>query len=387
MTMTMTPLRASALFASVVLLLPAAHLDRTPSTTAPAPPPPIENPFDAVPLEILRQGDAIRPSRGLGVDAASTFPSSSASAKQDDPTSTSSRSGARAGGDPGRLPFLLEIRDIVVPYPIFAISALPDELIEIRVAEAQGVGSTGSFLLRTEGGFHEAASPGRWHWKAPSEPGVYALRVESSLDDTAVHLNVMVLHPFDPVSQRSLNGYRIGRYRSGAGRSVPPEGFIEAGAEFRDLLVSPNFTLEQFLCKQAGDPPYLALSEPLVLKLEAILEEVRASGIAAETLTVMSGFRTPSYNEAIGNTTTASRHLWGDAADIFIDTTGDGRMDDLNGDGRVDTEDAMILREIVERVEARGEPHVQPGGLSLYRANAVRGPFLHVDARGGRARW
>lgn len=382
----MTPLRASALFASVVFFLPA-HLDHTPPTAAPAPPPPVENPFDAVPLEILRQADGIRPSRDRAVGAASTIPSSSSTAKRDDPASTSFRSEARAGGDPGRLPFLLEIRDIVVPYPIFAISALPDELIEIRVAEAQGVGSAGSFLLRTEWGFHEAASPGRWLWKAPSEPGVHAVRVESPLDGAAVHLNVMVLHPFDPVSQRSLNGYRIGRYRSGTGRSVPPEGFIEAGADYRDLLVSPHFTLGQFLCKQAGDPPYLALSEPLVLKLEAILEEVRASGIAAETLTVMSGFRTPSYNEAIGNTTTASRHLWGDAADIFVDTTGDGRMDDLDGDGRVDTEDAMVLRRIVERVEERGEPHVQPGGLALYRANAVRGPFLHVDARGVRARW
>ena len=42
----------------------------------------------------------------------------------------------------------------------------------------------------------------------------------------------------------------------------------------------------------------------------------------------MSGFRTPQYNKGGGNTggrAGLSRHMYGDAADIFIDSNGDGR--------------------------------------------------------------
>lgn len=52
--------------------------------------------------------------------------------------------------------------------------------------------------------------------------------------------------------------------------------------------------------------------------LEFILEKVNAQGYRWETFCVMSGYRTPYYNKAIGNVR-YSRHLWGDAADIFID--------------------------------------------------------------------
>ena len=47
----------------------------------------------------------------------------------------------------------------------------------------------------------------------------------------------------------------------------------------------------------------------------------------------MSGYRTPFYNRSIGNQTRFSRHVYGDAADIYADDDGDGKMDDLDGDG------------------------------------------------------
>ena len=55
---------------------------------------------------------------------------------------------------------------------------------------------------------------------------------------------------------------------------------------------------------------------------------------------VMSGFRTPRYNHSGGNTAgraNLSRHMYGDAADVFVDNDRNGSMDDINGDGRVDT--------------------------------------------------
>jgi len=99
-----------------------------------------------------------------------------------------------------------------------------------------------------------------------------------------------------------------------------------------------------------------------------------------------AGFRTPAYNRAIGNATVYSRHLWGDAADIFVDRDGDGEMDDPNGDGRSSVADARALSALVERVEA-GDAALRPGGMGVYRRNATHGPFVHVDARGYRARW
>lgn len=60
-------------------------------------------------------------------------------------------------------------------------------------------------------------------------------------------------------------------------------------------------------------------------------------------------------------------------------------MDDLNGDGRVDIGDAEWLGVIVEQVDAAHSEWA--GGLSVYKANAHHGPFVHVDVRGSPVRW
>lgn len=242
--------------------------------------------------------------------------------------------------------------------------------------------------LLDRSGVVDPVAPGRWHWKAPDDAGVVPLRLDAP--QGRVDLNVLVMVSAGEVENGVLNGYRIGRYVQdpATGNPVyqPPVGFAEVRPEDEDILVSPHFTLGQFLCKEPGDPRYLVLSKPLVVKLEAILAAVNRAGHRTPTLQVMSGFRTPAYNRAIGNTTDLSRHLWGDAADIFIDTTGNGMMDDLNGDGRVNDEDARVLLRIVDAVE-RVDASVRQGGISLYPTVPGRGPFVHVDARGTPARW
>jgi hypothetical protein len=80
-----------------------------------------------------------------------------------------------------------------------------------------------------------------------------------------------------------------------------------------------------------------------------------------------------------------SRHQYGDAADVFVDNNGDGRMDDLNHDRRIDWRDAKVIVDAVERVE-RAHPDLSGGG-GVYRATRAHGPFAHIDARGKRARW
>ena len=68
-----------------------------------------------------------------------------------------------------------------------------------------------------------------------------------------------------------------------------------------------------------------------------------------------------------------------------MDADGDGRMDDLDEDGRVTVKDAQWLARVAASVEA-DHPAVT-GGIGIYRANAVHGPFVHVDTRGTPARW
>ena len=101
----------------------------------------------------------------------------------------------------------------------------------------------------------------------------------------------------------------------------------------------------------------------------------------------MSGWRSPDYNRSIGNKTSVFRHLYGDAADIFIDEDKDGYMDDLNGDGKIDIGDAKALQSLAQSLSINSEGKWIQGGLASYRKNEFHGPFVHVDARGYPARW
>lgn len=167
-----------------------------------------------------------------------------------------------------------------------------------------------------------------------------------------------------------------------------PSGFIEVTPENQDTRLSEHFRVRDFLTKgQVGIwPKYLVLREELVDKLELVIAELNNRGTSVQRMTVMSGFRTPQYNGPGGEGRSGvSRHMYGDAADVFVDNDGNGRMDDLNRDGKVDHRDARVILDAVERVE-RMYPALA-GGVGVYRANAAHGPFAHVDVRGWRARW
>jgi uncharacterized protein YcbK (DUF882 family) len=125
----------------------------------------------------------------------------------------------------------------------------------------------------------------------------------------------------------------------------------------------------------------------LLLKLELILEKVNEKGYRCDTFHIMSGYRTPYYNKAIGNVK-YSRHIYGGAADIFIDENPkDNMMDDLNQDGKIDYRDAAIIYRIID--DLYGKKFYDPflGGLARYKKTSNHGPFVHVDVRGRRARW
>jgi hypothetical protein len=173
-------------------------------------------------------------------------------------------------------------------------------------------------------------------------------------------------------------------------RYRPPSGFIEVTKENADTRVSEHFRLRDFLTKGQANvwPKFLVLEMRTVDKLELVLSDLESRGINVSGVRVMSGFRTPQYNKSGGNTggrAGLSRHMYGDAADVFIDSNGDGVMDDLNRDGRSSIEDARVMSQAVDRVEAAHPELV--GGTGVYSAASGHGPFIHIDTRGYRARW
>ena len=159
-----------------------------------------------------------------------------------------------------------------------------------------------------------------WSWNAPAFPGPFHIVIEGS-NERKMTLNVFVTVPRSQIKSGRLHGYRIGSYpkKPLKGNPIykPPPGFIEITDALENTPVSPHFRLGQFRCKQEGGPPtYVVLRTRLVLKLERLRREVNELGYAAETFHVMSGYRTPWYNAAIGNVK-YSRHAWGGAAAIM----------------------------------------------------------------------
>lgn len=232
---------------------------------------------------------------------------------------------------------------------------------------------------------------------APSAPGIYKLAVEVGKATQAIDdLRVITLVPFAEKKNDRIGLYYLGRWpyeKGGRPRSpayANPSGFVEVTRENRHTPVSEHFRLGDFLTKGQLDvwPKYMLLDPRLLDKLELTIAELESRGVDVRHMQVMSGFRTPAYNESGGNTAgrgELSRHLYGDAADVFVDNDRDGVMDDINRDGRVDTKDAETIADAVLKVEARHPALI--GGIGIYKACCGHGPFTHVDVRGYRARW
>jgi len=294
--------------------------------------------------------------------------------------------GPVAAGDfsPGFAGFSVTVRGEVNPYEVLGVYVLPGEALDLEILDTD---SPELFQLSPTEGELVKSGERSWSWKAPAAAGLYPLEIAS--DSARMTLNLFVIVPFERLRAGALNGYRIGEYPSEPLRGLEayerPRGFVEMTPDNENLRISPHFRLVQFKCKQDGGPPrYVVLEERLLLKLERVLAEVNSRGYAIDTLHVMSGYRTPSYNAAIRNVR-YSRHQWGDGADIFVDVDPkDGMMDDLDGNGRVDFEDAGVLYRIIDDM---GEGEAGRGGLARYPATSAHGPFVHLDLRGYRARW
>ncbi len=204
---------------------------------------------------------------------------------------------------------------------------------------------------------------------------------------------LVTLRAFGSKHGEYVNGYRVGLWPAErwimARNYFNPDGFIEVTPETATLRLSRHFVLGEFVThdQESVWPKYVVLEPKLIDKLELILEDLAAHGHPSDHPVILSGFRAPYYNERGEGEgmARASRHQYGDAADLVIDEDGDGRMDDLNGDGKSNLGDVRPITSGIARLEARFPDLV--GGLGTYAAMGPRGPFVHVDVRGTDARW
>jgi len=205
-------------------------------------------------------------------------------------------------------------------------------------------------------------------------------------------LTIMNLVPYSSLKRGFLEGYRIGEYLSkplkGLRQYEQPKGFIRLTPANQDLWVSDRYRLRDFQCKLDGKSKFLIVRSEALVKLELLQHSLQTRhGLAFDRFTIMSGYRTPYYNSMIGNETGYSRHLYGDAMDIYVDQDRNGSMDDLNGDGRIDTNDAKFLLHVAEAIDKSSDWGWLKGGAGVYKANSAHGPYVHVDTRGYVARW
>ncbi len=221
----------------------------------------------------------------------------------------------------------------------------------------------------------------------PRSHGIFTLtaRNGSSIQQWAVIVPVQGCR----MRTATLNSYPMGFF--GGTESVTrrniPDRFIELNGETIGTRLSTHFAMNDFLCTIRGDwPQYMALDLQLVQKLEALLAEVKNLYPEARELHIISGFRTPAYNASIGNETDNSLHLYGKAADFWIEGwPANNLMDDVDRNKRIDVYDGEYVIGLIRALEARGD--VAAGGASAYRWTESHGPYVHVDTRGSAARW
>ncbi|MDQ2664939.1 MAG: D-Ala-D-Ala carboxypeptidase family metallohydrolase [Gemmatimonadota bacterium] len=218
---------------------------------------------------------------------------------------------------------------------------------------------------------------------APMTPGFYHMAVLHG-DERQIlpEPTLAVMVPFDEKVAGTLNGYRIGTYiaeKFGKHDHERPAGFLEVRPENLNLQVTKHLRLADFVTHddQADVwPKYVVLNPRLLDKLELVFADLGGTARPNLNVDIHSGFRSPSHNANVRRAASDSRHQYGDAADVAIDVDGDGKITIL---------DELLVMLAVDRVEEK-HPDLA-GGLGMYVSRRYPSPYLHIDARGKRARW
>ena len=184
-----------------------------------------------------------------------------------------------------------------------------------------------------------------------------------------------------------VNHYEIGKYPKamrGLKSYEAPKHFLTIKDKKANIKLSTHFYARDFLCKQPSKyPKYLVVQSSLINLLEKMIQEAKLEGVNIKKFVIMSGYRTPTYNRRIGSSK-HSRHMYGDASDIYVDDNHDGFFDDLDGDGKITNKDTKWLADLANRVQRK---YNIKGGVGIYKRTSTHPRFVHVDTRGYYARW
>lgn len=227
-------------------------------------------------------------------------------------------------------------------------------------------------------------------WVVPTGPGHYEVVCEIERHNTlrwtlgeaseksrelpplraSMTFHILVPFELDPEGRGVIEGYPIGVYPRETAENVkaviaahrnryrPPRWFVAVTPETRDLHVSEHFRLGDFVPSAAEDvTAYFPYNANLCRALEAMLVDLRKSGVTAPRLRIVRGFVSPYDAERLRRQGIRllrwNRYQYGDAALIIVDRDGDSKMDDLDGDGMVDMRDAEVLSRVVSGVQRR----------------------------------
>ena len=274
----------------------------------------------------------------------------------------------------------LKVNDIPLDFDLLSFSLLPNDSAFIETTD----GST--FQITNENGIDISVS--NMYWKADGGSGIYSIHIENN--SKSYKVNFIVMDTFEEI-KNTPNDFTIGTYPAKAYKNLAqyeaPKGMIKVTKENQDTFLTQHFQLKDFLVKQgSGYPKYVLVSPKLLYKLELIIAKLKEQDYHVGNMHIMSGYRTPYYNAKIGNGK-SSRHIYGDAADIFLDNDNNQAMDDLNKDGKISIHDAQILGKIIENIDKDAQYKWLIGGLGIYNGNGAHRGFVHVDTRGYKARW
>lgn len=228
-------------------------------------------------------------------------------------------------------------------------------------------------------------------------PGIFSvvLRVAGGVREVP-NLSVIRMVPMSAKKNGKIGDYKIGNWPCEVGRCpanpiyATPPGMIEVTPQNKEMYLSKHIQLKDYITKLQENiwPKYVVVVPKNLDKIELVIQELEAMGHPVHNIFAVSGFRSPWYNANGGNTQgrgELSRHMYGDAMDIAVDNDYNGIMDDLNGDGKIDLNDARVIGEAVNRVEAKYPELV--GGMHYYPPTGGHRGMVHIDSRGKRARW
>ena len=275
----------------------------------------------------------------------------------------------------------------------------------------------------TTGGAVEKYSSTNISYKLPSAPGTYkvsAMLMQESvfsliepeqtiLEDRNILgsfvFHFLVMYPFDREGAGVIEGYPIGLYPNEEAQDVrepvashkeayrTPRFFIKVTPENSLVPISRHFNLGDFSPEgEKGKEHFIALDYSIVERLEQVLATLREKGVKVNRLKILRGYLSPNEMERMRrkkiNIAVFSRSLYGDSATFIIDENNDDMMDDLTGDGKVDSSDLTMISGVVQAVETQTRLY---GGIGiyyhfqdLYRKDT---PCIQVDTRGWHTSW